>query len=64
MVHVNGKDEAVAGMLLKDYLMQNGYPIDAVAVECNEQIIPKSQHGSYAFKDGDTVEIVSFVGGG
>lgn len=64
MVRVNGKEEAAAGMLLKDYLEQNGYPADGIAVECNEQILAKSQYAGYMLKDGDTIEIVSFVGGG
>lgn len=64
MVHINGKDEAAAGMALKDYLEQNGYPAGGVAVECNEEIIPKNQYGTYILKDGDVIEVVSFVGGG
>lgn len=64
MVHINGKQEQAAGMLLNEYLNQNGYPPDSIAVECNEEIVPKDQYGSYVLKDGDTVEIVSFVGGG
>lgn len=64
MVHINGQDEAVAGIVLTDYLQQNGYKPEAIAVECNEEIISKSQYGDYILKDGDIVEIVSFVGGG
>lgn len=64
MVHINGKEEAAAGMALKDYLEQNHYPADGIAVECNEEILAKSQYGSYVLQNGDVVEIVSFVGGG
>lgn len=64
MVHINGKDEAADGMNLKDYLEQNGYSIDRIAVECNEEIVPKSQYDSWILKDKDVVEVVSFVGGG
>lgn len=64
MVHINGKDEAADGMLLKDYLKQNGYPADRIAVECNEEIVPKSQYETWILRDQDVVEIVSFVGGG
>ncbi len=35
-----------------------------VAVEVNLAIIRKADYGSFALKDGDTVEIVNFVGGG
>lgn len=64
MVRINGKEEAAAGMLLKEYLEQNGYNPAGIAVECNEEILPKSQYGSYVLQDQDVVEIVSFVGGG
>ncbi len=64
MVRINGNDEMAAGMILKEYLTQNHYPADGVAVECNEEIIPKDQYGTYVLKDQDVVEIVSFVGGG
>ncbi len=64
MVRINGNDEEAAGILLKEYLAQNHYPADGIAVECNEEIVPKSRYADYLLKDGDVVEIVSFVGGG
>lgn len=64
MVHINGKDEAVAGMVLKEYLEKNHYVPAGIAVECNEEILPKSQYDSYVLQEDDVVEIVSFVGGG
>lgn len=35
-----------------------------VAVELNGDIVPKAQYSDTIFKDGDSVEVVSFVGGG
>jgi sulfur carrier protein len=35
-----------------------------VAVEVNLSVIKKAEHETYRLKDGDIVEIVSFVGGG
>ena len=35
-----------------------------VAVEVNLLIVKKADYGGFALKDGDTVEIVNFVGGG
>ncbi len=64
MVRINGKEEAADGMLLKDYLEQHGYPLSGIAAECNEQIISKNNYDSYVLKDGDVLEVVSFVGGG
>ena len=35
-----------------------------VAVELNEMIVPKAEYSKTVLKDGDTVEVVRFVGGG
>lgn len=35
-----------------------------LAVEVNETIVPRSEHGCHELKDGDFVEIVHAIGGG
>ena len=35
-----------------------------VAVERNRQIVPRARYETDALGDGDTVEVVTFVGGG
>ena len=35
-----------------------------MAVEVNEEVIPRSEYADYVFVDGDRVEIVHAVGGG
>ena len=35
-----------------------------IAVEINGHIVPKSKYDTTVLNDGDTVEIVGFVGGG
>ena len=47
-----------------EMLNDNGYDPKRVAVELNLDILPKSQYESTVLKDGDSVEVVSFVGGG
>ncbi|MCD8250026.1 MAG: sulfur carrier protein ThiS [Lachnospiraceae bacterium] len=64
MVKINGNAEDVAGMTLLAYLQREGYTLDRLAVECNEQIVPKSDYGNRLLADSDMLEIVSFVGGG
>ncbi len=64
MVRINGKEESADGMVLRDYLEQHHFPPEGIAVECNEEIIPKNQYAEYVLKHGDVLEIVSFVGGG
>ncbi len=64
VVRINGKEEHAAGITLKEYLERKNYPADGIAVECNEEIVEKIRYEDYVLKDGDVVEIVSFVGGG
>ena len=64
MVRINGIDTDCAGTLMSDYLASEGYDIKRLAVELNGAILPKSEYASTTIMDGDTVEIVSFVGGG
>lgn len=35
-----------------------------VAIEVNEDIVPRSQHTGYQLNDGDRVEVVHAIGGG
>ncbi|MDX2506986.1 MAG: sulfur carrier protein ThiS [Gammaproteobacteria bacterium] len=35
-----------------------------LALEINEEIVPKSRHAEHYFKEGDKVEIVNAIGGG
>lgn len=64
MITINGEEKNVQGKTVASYLNENGYDIMRVAVELNGDILPKSQYEGTALKDGDSVEIVSFVGGG
>ena len=47
-----------------DYLEQNNYQINRIAVEMNEEILPKYSYSETMLKDGDRLEVVTFVGGG
>lgn len=64
MVRINGEDLDVDGSSVTEYLNSAGYDFRRVAVELNGDIVPKAQYADTIFKDGDSVEIVSFVGGG
>jgi sulfur carrier protein len=35
-----------------------------IALECNGEIVPRSQFATHLLQDGDTIEIVVAVGGG
>lgn len=64
MVKINGKACNAAGKTLADYLAGTSYDPGRIAVERNGDIVPKEQYGETVLKDGDSIEIVSFVGGG
>ncbi|MGN1014724.1 MAG: sulfur carrier protein ThiS [Butyricicoccus sp.] len=64
MVTINGEPVNADGMSVADYLAQAGYNTSHVAVERNLEIVPRAQHAETILQDGDTVEIVRFVGGG
>ena len=65
MITINGKQiQLTAEMNVADYLEQNNYQINRIAVEMNEEILPKYSYSETMLKDGDRLEIVTFVGGG
>ena len=65
MITVNGKEVTLTGSLsVADYLEQNNYKVNRIAVEMNEEILPKYSYSETMLKDGDRLEVVTFVGGG
>lgn len=64
MVKVNGRMLDAAGKTVGELVAAEGYDKKTVAVERNEEIVPKAAYDSTILADGDCVEIVSFVGGG
>ena len=64
MIKVNQNFVDAAGKTLAEYLGTTPYDIKRIAVEINGQIVPKAEYAGTLLKDGDVVEVVSFVGGG
>ena len=64
MVKINGKELDIAGKTLADYLASTNYDIKRIAVERNGEIVPKAAYNETVLNDEDTIEVVSFVGGG
>lgn len=64
MVKINGELCASDGMILAEYLSQNDYDTKRIAVERNSEIVPKSQYDTTILQENDSLEVVSFVGGG
>ncbi len=64
MVTINGESVPAAGRTLLDCLCERGYDPGRVAVERNEEIVPRAEYGQAVLQDGDVLEVVQFVGGG
>ena len=64
MVKVNGTELDIAGKTLTEYLSTTNYDMKRIAVERNGDIVPKAAYTETVLADGDSIEIVSFVGGG
>ena len=64
MVKVNGEEKNIGGMSLAEYLATTDYDMKRIAVELNGEIVVKGAYDATVLSDGDSIEIVSFVGGG
>jgi len=65
VISVNGEERRVAGGIsISGMLKTLGLDPKKVAVERNLEIVPRSTLDEVPIADGDTYEIVHFVGGG
>lgn len=64
MVKINGELLQIEGITIAQYLNENQYNRNRIAIELNGDMLPKSRYDSTVLSDGDVVEIVCFVGGG
>lgn len=64
-LHVNGEPRKFDRELTVSELLEElDVRAPAIAVEVNRDVVPRSEHRECALRDGDRVEIVTFVGGG
>ena len=64
MVKINGNLVDAAGKTISQYLQTTSYDPKRIAVERNEEIVPKSKYDEVVIRDDDVIEVVSVVGGG
>ncbi len=64
MVKVNDAELDIAGRTVAEYLATTDYDLKRIAVERNGDLVFKSQYSETVLEDGDSLEVVSFVGGG
>ncbi len=64
-ITINGQDEALQReMSVADLLAFRGIEPRRVAVEVNEDLVPRATFPDMIVRNGDKIEIVAFVGGG
>lgn len=64
-VTVNGKSHEVAeGTTITQLLRTAGVPENYLAVEINDDVVPREEHAVRTIRPGDRIEVVTLVGGG
>lgn len=64
ILKINGDNLETSAQTLKELLEEIKMEPKRVAVEVNLNIVKKADYSAFNLKDGDTIEIVNFVGGG
>ena len=63
-ITTNGEAVSIDPLSVHDYLISLEIDPRRVAVELNRDILPKAQYQETLLQEGDSLEIVHFVGGG
>ena len=63
-IRVNGEVIATDASSLYELIVSMGLDPTRVAAELNSSIVPRAEFKDTAVKNGDSLEIVHFVGGG
>lgn len=64
-IQVNGDTHTLdAGSTLLQLIQLLELEGKRIAVEINEEIVPRSEHGNTVLNEGDNIEIVHAIGGG
>ncbi len=64
-IQVNGEAmEFADGATVSDLIQRMELVGKRLAVEVNEDIVPRSEHTGFSLHDGDRVEVVHAIGGG
>ena len=64
MATINGENVNAVGKTIMQYIAEAGYNPERIVVERNLVILKQDEFASTVIQDGDTIEILSFVGGG
>ena len=63
-IHLNGrKIESKAGTIM-DLILEQGFDPSSLIAEVNFKLVPQESWKDVPVRQGDTIELLSFVGGG
>lgn len=63
-IHLNGEDRITTANTLSELVLEMGLEKRMIAIECNLEVVPKSQYEVTRLKAGDRIELVHMIGGG
>lgn len=63
-INLNGKTIESQSSTLKDLVRENGLNPRALVAEVNLEVIRQEDWETFQIKDGDSIELLNFVGGG
>ena len=64
-LHVNGQlRQFEPPITLLSLLREAGLNERRIAVEVNQEVIPRSRHAEHVLSEGDRIEIIQAIGGG
>ena len=64
-IRLNGSQREVADTItVSELLAMLSLRSEHVAVEVNREVVPRGKHSERALAEGDSVEVVTLVGGG
>ena len=62
---VNGEQiQLTKATTLEEFLKEQGYNIQRIAIERNDEIVPRENFSDVMLSDSDIIEVVHFRGGG
>ena len=61
---LNGQQVQTEVRTLRELIVEKGIDPETIVAEVNLELIKKEHWQHYVLQDGDTVELLSFVGGG
>ena len=63
-ITVNGTSETIAPCTIAELIDRKGLKRESLVVEYNQQIVKQDRWESIVLRDGDSIELLNFVGGG